>query len=83
MTCAAISTHAQVIGGCDVLAVVRTPVQTLFKKLRAGQTTIGLLDPLNNLEQMKALADRRVTAVAFELQGATDILAATNEHATA
>jgi NAD(P) transhydrogenase subunit alpha len=64
---AAISTHAQVLGGCDVLAVVRTPVQTLFKKLRAEQTIIGLLDPLNNLEQMKALADRRVTAVAFEL----------------
>lgn len=64
---ASISTHAQVIGGCDVLTVVRTPVQTLFRKLRAEQTIIGLIDPLNNLEQMKALAGRRVTAVAFEL----------------
>jgi H+-translocating NAD(P) transhydrogenase subunit alpha len=64
---ATISTHAQVIGECDVLAVVRTPVPTLFKKVRAGQTVIGFLDPLNDLHQMKALADRRVTAVAFEL----------------
>jgi NAD(P) transhydrogenase subunit alpha len=64
---ATISTHAQVVGKCDVLAVVRTPVPTLFKKLRAEQTVIGFLDPLNNLDQMKALADRRVTAVAFEL----------------
>jgi hypothetical protein len=53
------------------------------RRCSRSSAIIGLLDPLNNLEQMKALADRRVTAVAFELQGATDILAATKEHATA
>jgi NAD(P) transhydrogenase subunit alpha len=64
---ATVTTHAQVISGCDVLAVVRPPVHTLSKKLRADQTIIGLLDPLNNIEEVRALADRRVTAVAFEL----------------
>ena len=64
---ATISTHSQVIAHCDVLAVVRAPVQTLAKKLRSDQILIGLLDPLNNIRGMKALSDRRVTAVAFEL----------------
>ena len=64
---ATISTHAQVVAGCDVLAVVRAPVSTLAKKLRSDQILIGLLDPLNNIQGMKALSDRRVTAVAFEL----------------
>ena len=64
---ATISPHSRVIAGCDVLAVVRAPVATLSKKLRANQVIIGLLDPLNNLSEMKGLSDRRVTAVAFEL----------------
>lgn len=64
---ATLTTRAKVLGGCDVLAVVRAPEQAVVKQLRAEQTIIGLLDPLNNLEQMRALADRRVTAVAFEL----------------
>ena len=64
---ATISTRAQIITKCDVLAVVRAPVQTLSNKLRAGQMLIGLLDPLNDIQGMKALSDRRVTAVAFEL----------------
>ena len=64
---ATITTQARVLSGCGVLAVVRPPAQAVLKKLRPDQTIIGLLDSLNNLEHMKALADRRVTAVAFEL----------------
>jgi NAD(P) transhydrogenase subunit alpha len=64
---ATIGSHSLVIEGCDVLAVVRAPVPTLYKKIRAGQLIVGLLDPLNNLEAMADLARRRVIAVAFEL----------------
>lgn len=64
---ATLSTQARVLSGCDVLAVVRAPVQAVVKKLRADQTIIGLLDPFSNLPHIAVLADRRVTAVALEL----------------
>jgi NAD(P) transhydrogenase subunit alpha len=64
---AAIDSHANVLAACDVLAVVRAPVEPLVSQLRADQTIIGLLDPLNSLASMQVLAARGVTAVAFEL----------------
>lgn len=64
---ATLSTRARIVDESDVLAVVRMPVGGLVKKLRPEQTIIGLLDPLNNLDDMKILADHGVTAVAFEL----------------
>jgi NAD(P) transhydrogenase subunit alpha len=64
---ATLANHAEVVDGCDILTVVRPPVPSLAAKLRAGQTIVGLLDPLNNLDQIRALAERHVTVVAFEL----------------
>jgi NAD(P) transhydrogenase subunit alpha len=64
---ATVASHTQVVRGCDVLAVVRAPSPALAQKLRAEQTIIGLLDPFNNLAELRTLADRGVTAVAFEL----------------
>lgn len=64
---ATLGTRTQVLAGCDVLVVVRAPSPALARKLRAQQVIVGLLDPLNNANQMKSFADRLVTAVAFEL----------------
>ncbi|MDQ1562494.1 MAG: H+-translocating transhydrogenase subunit alpha [Actinomycetota bacterium] len=64
---ARIASRKQVIDDSDALVVVRAPAESLTSKLRAEQTIIGLLDPFNSLEQLRDLAERRVTAVAFEL----------------
>jgi H+-translocating NAD(P) transhydrogenase subunit alpha len=64
---ATIGSRSVVMGRCDVLAVVRPPARALLTQLRAQQTIIGMLDPLQNSAAMKVLADHLVTAVAFEL----------------
>jgi NAD(P) transhydrogenase subunit alpha len=64
---AKLGSYAQLLADCDVLAVVRAPVESLVANLRANQTIIGLLDPLNNVASMQILAEKEVTAVAFEL----------------
>lgn len=64
---ATIVPRAEVLAGVDVLAVVRCPDDTVVGALRSGQLLIGLIDPLNNLSTVGALADAGVTAVAFEL----------------
>jgi NAD(P) transhydrogenase subunit alpha len=64
---ATISSRRDVLADCEILAVVRPLDSELVAALRTGQTVIGLLDPLNNLSTVTALADRGVTMIAFEL----------------
>jgi NAD(P) transhydrogenase subunit alpha len=63
---AAIGRRDDVTATSDVLAVVRCPSLELVASLHSDQLLIGLLDPLNNLQVIRALADKRVTAAAFE-----------------
>jgi len=64
---ATVTSRSDVVAGCDVLAVVRCPDDKLIAALRAGQVVLGLLEPLDHLEQISALAAKKVTAIAFEL----------------
>lgn len=58
---------------CDVLLTVRSLASRQgqpspdLKRLRRGQTVIGLLDPLGDAAGMRRLAEAGVTAVALEL----------------
>jgi NAD(P) transhydrogenase subunit alpha len=56
-----------VIDGCSVLAVIGMPEAAVTDRLRSGQAIVGLLDPLNRLDDIRSLATQGVTAVAFEL----------------
>jgi NAD(P) transhydrogenase subunit alpha len=64
---ATVESRKQVIAHSKVLALVRPPDTTLVAALKDGQAIIGLVDPLNNLDTVTALAARRVTMIAFEL----------------
>ncbi|RFA12987.1 NAD(P) transhydrogenase subunit alpha [Subtercola boreus] len=64
---AILATRAEIIGQCDVLAVLHAPDATTVAQLHAGQLLLGLLDPLNDPGLVSALAAARVTAAAFEL----------------
>jgi NAD(P) transhydrogenase subunit alpha len=64
---ATVATRAKVIAASTVLPVLRFPDEQLAKALRKGHLVVGLLDPLNNLKSIAALADRGVTLVALEL----------------
>jgi NAD(P) transhydrogenase subunit alpha len=64
---ATLATRKQILAKCTVMAVVRFPDASLAKSLRSGQLIVGLLDPFNNLDELKTLAGRGVTAVALEL----------------
>ena len=64
---ATLESRANVMAGCDVLAVVRNPSEALITGLHLGQLLIGMLDPRNNLATVSALNAAHVTAAAFEL----------------
>ena len=64
---ATVTSRKEVLARSEVIAVVRFPEGGLVDDLRSGQLVIGLLDPLNHLATLEKLADRGVTAVAFEL----------------
>jgi NAD(P) transhydrogenase subunit alpha len=63
---AAIATRAAILTNCQVVAVVRSPDDTLVAALTKGQTLLGLLDPLNHPDMIRDLTTRGVTTVAFE-----------------
>lgn len=63
---AAVTTRADTLAESDVIAVVRTPDDDVIASLHAGQTLIGLLDPLNRVDMIRELTSRGVTTVAFE-----------------
>jgi len=64
---ATIATRSNVVARCGVLACLSFPPPAVTDELVAGQTIVGLLDPLNNLDVVRALAERGVTVVALEL----------------
>jgi NAD(P) transhydrogenase subunit alpha len=64
---ASVATRKQIVAKSDVIPVLRFPDPALAKALRAGQTLVGLIDPLNHLPGIADLAHRSVTAVALEL----------------
>ena len=64
---ASLATRTQILTKCTVIPVVRFPDAKLAKALRSGQLLVGLLDPLNHLDEITDLADTGVTAVALEL----------------
>jgi len=64
---ATLATAAEIIDTCDVLASLALPSTDVTDGLAAGRTVIGLLDPLNNLSRVTALANQGVTLVALEL----------------
>jgi NAD(P) transhydrogenase subunit alpha len=64
---ATVTTRAKVISSSEVLPMLGFPDDELAKSLRSGQLIVGLLDPLNNLKPVAALAGKGVTTVALEL----------------
>jgi NAD(P) transhydrogenase subunit alpha len=64
---AELATPTAILKRSDVIAVVRSPDAALAKKLRKGQTVLGLLEPLTHAELIADLTKRGVTTVAFEL----------------
>ena len=53
--------------GADLVLKVRTPTSEEIGRLREGATVVGLMAPLSELQAMRALAARGVTAFAMEL----------------
>jgi NAD(P) transhydrogenase subunit alpha len=64
---AAVASRKEVVARANIVAVVRPPDAALVTALRADQVILGLLDPLNNLDTVAALAAKRVIMIAFEL----------------
>jgi NAD(P) transhydrogenase subunit alpha len=64
---ATLAERAEVIANSDVLGLVGAPSDDIVDALHPGQLLIGMLDPLNNLALVQALASKKVTAAAFEL----------------
>ncbi|CAN5256044.1 NAD(P) transhydrogenase subunit alpha [soil metagenome] len=64
---ATLGSRTDVIDGCSVLAVVLAPDDETLNALHEHQVLIGLLDPLGDLDRVRALTTAGVTAVAFEL----------------
>ncbi|MEO1089611.1 MAG: Re/Si-specific NAD(P)(+) transhydrogenase subunit alpha [Pseudomonadota bacterium] len=63
---AAISDKAGAFSG-DVLMKVQRPDDAEMEMLRQGQLLVGMLDPYQHKDQVKAYADHGVTAFAMEL----------------
>ena len=51
----------------SILATIGQPGEDVVAQLKAGQTLLGLLAPLTDLEFVKKLAAKKVNAMAFEL----------------
>ncbi|MGV8896303.1 MAG: NAD(P) transhydrogenase subunit alpha [Rhodoglobus sp.] len=64
---ASLTTEADEQKGSDILPLLRLPPRAEIDTLRSGQLLVGLLDPINNLDAIAALAQRGVTVVALDL----------------
>jgi NAD(P) transhydrogenase subunit alpha len=64
---ASVNDRSNVLQSCDALLVVRPPDTETLANLRSGQLLVGLIDPFNNLDLVRVLAERGVTVAAFEL----------------
>ncbi len=54
-------------GEADVVLTVTAPEPDLVARMRPGAVLVGLLAPHKNLDSVRALADRKVSALAMEL----------------
>lgn len=64
---AEIVTRDEAVKEADIIAVVRRPDKALLDSLRKDQVLIGLLEPLVKPDIASQLAEKGVTAIAFEL----------------
>lgn len=64
---AEIVSREQAVNEADIIAVVRRPDKAFLDSLRKEQVLIGLLEPLVKPDIANQLAEKGVTAVAFEL----------------
>ena len=55
------------IGTADVVATVRPLASDQISQLKSGALTISFLSPTNDSEAIKALADKKVTALSFDV----------------
>jgi H+-translocating NAD(P) transhydrogenase subunit alpha len=56
----------EAIGRADILVSIGTPGPDLIARLRAGQTVIGMLRPLVQLDLVRQLAEAGVTAISLD-----------------
>ena len=57
----------EAINQASIIAMIDKPSAATIQQLKAGQAIIGLLAPLTDQDTVKALADKKVSALAFEL----------------
>jgi NAD(P) transhydrogenase subunit alpha len=60
-------TRDKLLGGADLTLKIRVPTLEEVKALKEGSVFVSLLYPLVNLELVKALAERKVTAIAVDM----------------
>lgn len=64
---AKIVSRTEAIEQANIVAVVNNPGSETLKQFKSGQVLIGLLNALIDPDQMKLLADKKVSALSFEL----------------
>lgn len=57
----------EAISQASIIAMIDKPSAATIQQLKAGQAIIGLLAPLTDQDTVKALAEKKVSALAFEL----------------
>jgi H+-translocating NAD(P) transhydrogenase subunit alpha len=55
------------LGSADVIATVRPLENDAISQLKSGAITISFLSPTNDAQTIKALADKKVTALSFDV----------------
>ncbi len=55
------------LGSADVIASVRTLENDSISQLKSGAITISFLSPTNDAQTVKALADKKVTSLSFDV----------------
>ena len=61
-----VTDRARLLGGGDVVVVVRRPSVDDLRRLKEGAVLVGLLDPADDPAPVKVLLDRKVTAFWME-----------------
>lgn len=64
---AAISPGVSALGTADVVATVRPLENDAISQLKSGAITISFLSPANDAQTVKALSDKKVTALSFDV----------------
>ena len=59
--------RAMLLDGARIVLRVQPPTATDVEALEEGTIVIGFMNPANNLEAIKRMRDRKITAFALEL----------------